>query len=245
MTQKRTRITMTAAQRASAAGAELLVLLVDITRDGELTEEEVARLGHWLVDNEEATRLPAVGFLRDIVTRVVDDCRLDADEVLDLACAIERVLPKEQRLFAKDRRERAEDAAAALGRAAGNRELATPPQLKYLRALGVVPPEGMTKEQASDTLDRLLRSRASVSNRQMMVLRFWNHLTVAERGRYGVSEWMDLFYEEDRDRPAAWEWWKEENGDCGHQEPPEKVPIGIGPNYLARVKQRLLERGRS
>jgi hypothetical protein len=158
------------------------------------------------------------------------------------SAAIERVLPKGQRIVARNQRERAEDAAAALAGTVARRELATAPQLKYLRALGVTPPEGMTKDQASETLDRLLSSRPSVSNRQMMVLRFWDSLSVAERGRYGVSEWMDVFYAEDRDRPAAWEWWKEENADCGHQDPPEKVPVGIGPSYLARVKERLAQR---
>lgn len=227
--RKHNRVTMTAAQRATTAGSDLLELLVDIVADGELTDAEIERLGYWLADNEDATDVPAVVFLRDLVARIVDDAVIDHEERLDLAVAIERVLPKELRLLAKERRADAELV---------NPPLATAAQVRYLISLGGIASATMTKEQASDELDRLIGSRSSVSNRQMMVLRFWDCVAIAGRGRYGVSEWMDDFYTEDGDRPAAWEWWKEDNLDCGRQDPPEKVPIGIGTVYLARVKQR-------
>jgi hypothetical protein len=237
----RKRVTLTAAQKATESGTDLLDLLVEITADGELTVDEIARLGHWLADNGDAVDVPAVAFLREVVERIVADGRIDLDERLDLAVAIERVLPKEQRLSAKEQRKRvAKVTAVETGSAPSRwgRDPATEPQIKYLRALGASIPPGLTKQQASDLLDHLVGSRASVSNRQMMVLRFWDCLYVADTGRRGVSAWMDDFYAEDQDRPAAWEWWKEENGDVGRQDPPEKVPIGIGPTYLARVKAR-------
>lgn len=113
---------------------------------------------------------------------------------------------------------------------------ATAAQLKYLRALGIQGGDNLTKGEASDMIDSAVNSSRSVSNRQMMVLRFWNKIAVAKQGRNRVSEWMDDWYTDDPDRKAAWELWKEDNDDHGRQDSPEKVPLGIGYKYLKRVK---------
>lgn len=116
---------------------------------------------------------------------------------------------------------------------------ATGAQIDYLKALGFVPPPGMTKGEASAKIDDLLNSSSGVSNRQKMVLRFWSCEHIAEHGKREVSLWMDVFYREDPDRIAAWEWWKEANGDFGSRDvDPLTVPVGAGHGWFLRVKQR-------
>lgn len=112
----------------------------------------------------------------------------------------------------------------------------TEAQLRYLRVLGKQVPPETSKREASRIIEAAVKSGASVSNRQMMVLRFWNKLELRERGKPGVIEWMDNWYMEDPDRRAAWELWKEENRDRGRQDSSDKVPVGAGYHYLKRVK---------
>lgn len=227
------RITLTKAQAASQAGAALLSLLVEVTSDGELSLGEVNQLKAWLEQNGDAADVPAIAWLRELIGDILSDGRVTQDERVDLILAIERVMPKDHRLLATGRRRAAE---ALTEEPEEPPEPATEPQCRYILALGGVVPDGLTKESASDLIDSLLSTGRSVSNRQMMVLRFWNRLDVREGGKRGVSEWMDAWYAEDRDRVAAWSIWKEENGDTGRQDNPEKVPIGVGEDYLRRVK---------
>lgn len=99
-----------------------------------------------------------MGFLRDIVVRIIDDCSIDHEERLDLAVAIERVLPKEQRLYAKEKRREAETLRPPP---------ATQAQMKYLQSLGGSVHDGMTKAEASAELARLIGSRKSVSKQRL------------------------------------------------------------------------------
>jgi hypothetical protein len=48
---------------------------------------------------------------------------------------------------------------------------------------------------------------------------------------------MDSWYEEDPNHHAAWQLWKRETGDSGHQENPKAVSLGIGYRYLKRVQR--------
>lgn len=237
------RVTLTKGQAASAAGAQLLALLVEFTADGELSLGEVERLRVWLAENN-ATDVPAVAWLRELVADVLTDGRVTSAERVGILLAIERVMPKDQRVIASARRKAAAEVAredefedkryeVSDGSDYGS---ATEPQRRYILALGGKVTTDMSISEASELIDRLLSSSSSVSNRQMMVLRFWNRVEVSREGRHAVSEWMDVWYAEDPDRQAAWTLWKEDNGDVGRQDNPEKVPLGVGDNYLWRVK---------
>lgn len=102
---------------------------------------------------------------------------------------------------------------------------ATEAQLRYLEDLGVNFKFGITKREASKLIDEALNSSLSVSNRQMMVLRFFGKVDLAKKGRHAVSEWLDEWYSEDPSRKTAWDYWKEKNGDVGKQVDPTWVPI--------------------
>jgi hypothetical protein len=111
---------------------------------------------------------------------------------------------------------------------------ATSNQLKYIRDLGGNPPEGITKDDASELIQQLL-ARNGPTPRQMMILRFWGRMEMAESSKDEVSEWMSQFYTEDPRRKLAWEKFKIENGDDGLQRDPSWVPVGIGGTYLSKA----------
>lgn len=108
------RITLTKAQSATSTGAELLGLLGEIAADGQVSDEEVERLRDWLKEARAASlpesELPAVGFLADIVERVLLDGRVDPHERRALHDGIERVMPKLIREQAQVARTAAEEA---------------------------------------------------------------------------------------------------------------------------------------
>ena len=194
------RITLTKKQIASEAGETLLRLLVEFTADGELSLGEIDRLRSWLKANTAAAEsIAAIDWLSGIVEDILVDGRVTQDERVELVLAIERVLPKDERLQAQSRRGKAErvsrDAEPSTRPARSRPERgdwtedpATERQLDYIRALGGRTRGIGTKGEASDLIDSLLESAASVSNRQMMVLRFWDRVDIASGGRQAVSE---------------------------------------------------------
>ena len=119
---------------------------------------------------------------------------------------------------------------------------ATEKQLQFIRDLGENPPAQLTKTAASSLIEELLaKQRKSQSSqqpptpRQIMVLRFWNRMDLAQSSKWDVEQWLNQFYDEDPRRKAAWETFKSENGDDGSQHDPSWVPIGIGESYLNKI----------
>lgn len=210
--------------------------------------------------------IPAIAALRDVVEEALADGTVTNDERREIVGIILRILPAEERKTADQKVKSAASktgriyymkpgpepepepepgpksgSRAGSGQRSGPRpprmRPATEPQLAYLRALNVSVDEAtITKEEASAEIELALNSSAGVSNRQMMVLRFWNNVAIANRGRRAVSDWMDQWYSEDPDRIAAWELWKEAHGDCGRQVDPACVPLGAGFEWIKKVR---------
>lgn len=118
---------------------------------------------------------------------------------------------------------------------------ATEKQMEYIRILGANPPPGLSKADASSLIEELhaKRREASAKNqppssRQIMVLRFWNRLDLAQSSKWEVEQWLDQFYAEDPRRKEAWTEFKLENGDDGSQRDPSWVTIGLGDSYLSK-----------
>lgn len=101
------RVTLTKGEAESAAGRDLLMLLVDMTGDGDVTADEAARLKGWLEANRDQP-LEAVRFLAGIVERILADGQITWDERRELHAGIERVMPKALRDTAAERRAAAE-----------------------------------------------------------------------------------------------------------------------------------------
>lgn len=234
-----TRVSLTKKQLTTAEGMELLSLLVAITKDGEASLGEVQHLRDWL-DAKASADLPAITWLREIVGAVLADGKVTPEERVEMLLAFERVLPPEERVVAKLNRKSA-DLAAGQAEVKPKKKAtrwedhpATDNQIGYMGFLGIAfDPKTITKGQATTLISE--RLNASISNRQMMVLRFWNKPELAKLGSRQVSEWIDEWYTKDTRHRAAWTLWKQESGDTGGQGDPERVPIGIGFEVMKRV----------
>lgn len=230
------RVTLTKAVVTSQRGQELLEVLDNITADGDLSADEVSLLYRWLA--EEGDDVPAFRYLRTLIEDIAADGVLTPGEMLDLFMAIERVLPKAIRERVVARRI---EAGILLGEppvSAWELDPITPAQRSYLQSLGSDPRRFPTKGAASREIERLLSGEGSISNRHMMVLRFWDSLSVAPHGKAAVNAWIDDLYVSNPDYLAAWNLWKSETRDRGRQDDPSIVPIGIGFTYLRRLKQQ-------
>jgi hypothetical protein len=256
------RLSLTKAQLREEIGAALLDILKSITGDGELAQTEIEQLAQWLQTNA-ASEIPAIAHLATILRRVLADGVVSPDERLELQLGIEKVLPLTERGFAKAARETKEretrtekitrdnlvkmvaDSASKednedeefyrKARRDWRNDPMTDRQRDYIFDLGGSIHAGATKGEASDLIETLLGQRPP-TNRQQMVLRFWARSRKAGEGPAEISEWQDSFYSEDPDRKNAWELFKEESNDDGRQGDPNRVPLGIGPEYLARIK---------
>lgn len=91
------RVYLTTSDLASDVGRELLGLTVRIALDGKLDLDEIKALRAWLRTNEANTQIAAVGYLRDIMTRIAADGVVDRDELIELHLAVERVVPPSHR----------------------------------------------------------------------------------------------------------------------------------------------------
>lgn len=231
-------VTLSKKTLATSVGRELLGILQRITSDGRIAEAETRELQTWLEGSRERVDFPALSFLREEITAILADGALDEGECIRLQKAIERVLPPEERAQAAAQRAQAEEEDRkrfeAEERAANP---ATEKQRSYIGNLGGECPPNATKREASDVITMLLAEKPT--NRQMMVLRFWNRLDLTSAGVEGVSDWLDQWYDKDENRKAAWELWKQEHHDTGGRSADvvATVPIGIGPQYLERIRR--------
>jgi len=112
------------------------------------------------------------------------------------------------------------------------RQNATEKQLQYIRELGGSPPVGLTKSAASKLIEELKGEDDSPTPRQIMLLRFWNRMDLANRSRSEIVNWLENFYAQDSRRKSAWELYKLQNKDDGTQRDPSWVKIGEGENCL-------------
>jgi hypothetical protein len=216
------RVTLTRAHLKIPQIEDLVLLLVNIASDGVLEHEELQKLTDWLNANSHLD-VPAVRFLVDLMVRVCDDGKLAMEEVFEIQLAIERVLPKEYRTKVAEAR-----------KAAHYDQPASESQLDAIQSYTSKRPVGLTRREASEMLDQLF-ANPPPSNRQIMLLRFWNRMDLANSSRHEISEWIDSFTAADHARWLAWSLFKEEFGDDGSQRDPSFVPIGIGERYLERI----------
>ncbi len=97
------RVTLTKVQRATSAGVELVALLTDLSDDGIVTREEMARLRAWLEVDRDAD-FAACHFLYQVIDTIAGDGEITENELDTLAAAIDRVLPPEIRKHAAEKR---------------------------------------------------------------------------------------------------------------------------------------------
>lgn len=121
---------------------------------------------------------------------------------------------------------------------AGSSDRATVRQVQFIKELGGIAEDGITKAEASRYISLLLRKKKPApSYRQKAVLKFWGKEDWFVKSREEVSDWMDEWYEENPLRAQAWEIWKKENGDDGTQSSDlvESIPSGVGFDIMERL----------
>jgi hypothetical protein len=119
---------------------------------------------------------------------------------------------------------------------------ATEKQFQYIRDLGGNPPAELSRTDAETLIPQLqakqqesLAREQPPTSRQMMVLRFWNRMDLAQSSKWEVEQWLSQFYDKDPRRKAAWETFKLEYGDDGSQHDPSWVTLGAGERYLNKT----------
>lgn len=235
----RTRVGLTGRDLDTESGVALLERLEAVWVDGIVGDDEAQALADWLEAAATQADLPGLHFLHEEVTEILADGIVSEPEKRLLRDAILRVLPTTERERARARFAEAAAAAREARRQAREVEAnrATAAQRDYIAVLGGTCGEDATLAEASALIDSLLATRPTP--RQLMVLRFWNRLDLRAEGVVGVSAWMDQWYTEDPDRKEAWALWKREIRDDGDGTAyaVERVPIGAGDAYLARIKE--------
>jgi hypothetical protein len=125
------RLSLTAKQLETAAGAELLNICQGITDDGALSDDEVAMLHDWLQRNP-SDDLPAQVHLNRMVAAILEDGVITDNERRVLYQAIEAILPPDLRPLARLRRL---DREAAERQSAKDARLAEAETLRQQKAL--------------------------------------------------------------------------------------------------------------
>jgi len=218
------RVTLTKKHLQIKEVEEFVVLLVNIASDGALEYEDLEKLTAWL-NSHSHLDVPAVKFMIDLMLRICADGKITDEEVFEIQLAIERVLPKEFRTrIAEARKSAYYDQPASVN------------QLDTIQSIIHRRPEGLTRRAASEMLDQLF-ANPPASNRQLMFLRFWDRLDLADKSRREISEWMSSFINEDQARWLAWDLFKADYRDDGSQRDPSFVPIGAATEYLEKVYQ--------
>lgn len=82
---------------------QLLALCQSIAEDGRLAPEEIQALRDWTRENDTAA-LPGAKYLDEVLLRVFEDGRITAAETRAVHVAIEKVLPRDIRLGATQKR---------------------------------------------------------------------------------------------------------------------------------------------
>lgn len=101
------RVRLTKADRASAAGCELLSLCQRLTEFGQLNEDGIKELICWLRNHKDAN-LPAIEFLTETIAKIAADRTITRNEHDELYQATEKILPPESRKLVAQRRKQVE-----------------------------------------------------------------------------------------------------------------------------------------
>ena len=240
-------MTLNKTHLSTVQGQNLVKILLYIGQDGEISDHEIRKLHEWL--KAAPQDIPAVRHILELIGDALRDGFICEEERKIIHKQLERVLPPtererltmarkareaEKKKEEKVTRERAREEQRERDRQEWNKP--SEAQIRYIKNLGGILPEGATRGEASILIDRLLHSGASITPRQRMILKFWNITPNPEWGKADVSEWMDVWYEGDPDRQTAWEIFKDENRGIDSANDPALVPIGAGKDYLKRVK---------
>lgn len=235
----------------------LLTVLRGITADGRIPANRKRQLADWLADARRAESAGA-DFLPETLHEIVAAGTVSESDFIDVYCALERRLPVSARRLSEEAHRQNLPVPTPSGPVTGenwtkpaNEETAAdraPPdqgwheepmsdaQLEFIKRFrGSISPTA-TKGEAANLIDRLLRELRP-THRQMAILSFWNRLPGPGEGAREVLAWIEPFLRQDPDRARAWQLFRREHDELVRPEEWRQHAAGVGPAYLARVKQ--------
>jgi len=223
---------MTEQQGQTISGKRLLNIIVDICQDERIELSEVKELHHFLAADRSG--MIAIQQLHVLTSEAIADDEIDEVDAYRLKTAFVKLAPPSVRGVIETHLESigypfwSDD---DLEEPAWKRHPATKKQLDFIRNLGGYAPDHATKGEAAMAIDVLLNDRP-VTPRQMMLLRFFDHLELAASSKDEVSEWIDNFYGSDDRYERAWDRFKRHTNHDPYSQDPSVVPIGAYKQYL-------------
>ncbi len=221
---------MTNREAESETGRALTNMILDMCHDGELTITEVEKLHIFL--RNAGDPFPAIPYLRAITREIVADGSISPAEAYRLKKGMERVVQLEVRKVVATHLESIgipmwgdEDYEPEW-----TKDAATTKQIDLILNLGGKIPPGLTKGEASKQIDYLLERRPPTP-RQIMLLRFFDRLEMANRTKEEVSYWIDELFIHQGEAERAWHRFKLETDHDPYERDPNTVPIGAYKKY--------------
>lgn len=221
---KNARFILTPTQCETPIGQELISLLIEIERDGFVTEQGVRRLNEWL-ESKANSKILAILYLLDLSRHVLSDGKLTNDAAFEMQVAIERVLPKPirqpivlKRYEAQKTLPAGEEIMAEIRNLGGNpppgltrlesfqllsnlSSPATENQIAYIHRLGGNPPPTMNLQAASDLIQALLHS-VKATEKQIDFIRSLGGNPPRGLSRAGADELIPRLKAEQREKQA-------------------------------------------
>lgn len=94
------RVSLSKKHLETSSGLELLSICQSITANGQIADEEIHALEHWMSQNQNSA-LPAIQFMTSTLSNVLEDGIITDAERQSVAEAIEKILPAAERKYAK------------------------------------------------------------------------------------------------------------------------------------------------
>ena len=224
MFSKSTRFILTPKQCETPLGQELVSLLIEIERDGFVTEQGVRRLNEWL-ESKSDSKILAILYLLDLSRHVLSCGKLTNDAAFEMQLAIERVLPKPirqpillKRYEVQKTLPAGEQIIAEIRKLGGNpppgltrleafqlesnlSSPATENQIAYIRRLGGNPVPTINLQAASDLIQELLHS-VKATEKQLDFIRSLGGNPPWGLSRAGAEELIPRLLAEQREKQA-------------------------------------------
>ena len=221
---KRARFILTPKQCETPIGQELVCLLIEIERDGFVTEQGVRRLNEWL-ESKSDSKILAILYLLDLSRHVLSCGKLTNDAAFEMQLAIERVLPKPirrpillKRYEAQKTLPAGEQIIAEIRKLGGNpppgltrlesfqlesnlSSPATENQIAYIRRLGGNPHPTINLQEASDLIQELLHS-VKATEKQLDFIRSLGGNPPWGLSRAGAEELIPRLLAEEHEKQA-------------------------------------------
>lgn len=226
-TKRKPRGRMTQVQAATPAGRKLVQSILQACHDGQIEYREAEQVFACLAAVGDS--IPAAGYLRVILMESLEDGSIDEHDAYRLKQAFIDVVPREVKPVIETHLQGiglpAPEEASHIDQPPWWSDPMTGKQAHFIASLGGVVRGDMTKGQASLLIDQLL-NRQPPTPRQIMLLRFFNRLDLAESSRDEINGFVAELNRSDPEAMLYWDRFKAQTQQPKGCRDPLVVPIG-------------------